>query len=158
MRYRNLPAHVRRELRDLSRPVLRSLTPVAVSSMSSISISRPALRRASAFLEPVQSGRMFHPLASYQPPRLVNGNPARIVAGRPARIPRAVGTPRRSSLRAALPRNESWSMPVGVRFSVPAKTVVCIRRKRRRSVIFALGHNGRSRRSRRLTPFSSVRC
>ena len=155
MRYRNLPAHIRRELRDLSRLDLhRSLAPAAVSS---ISLSPRVVRRAFD-IEAVQSGRQFHPLASFAPPRMLNGNPARIIAGRPFRFSPAPWSRKSRSLAAVGSASAAFSMPVGVRFAVPAKTVVCIRRKRRRAAIFAGGYSGRTSRRRRQTPFSEVRC
>lgn len=52
----------------------------------------------------------------------------------------------------------SWELPPPIlAFSAPKFVAVCVRRKRRREVLLALGRAGRNRRGRR-NQWSSIRC
>lgn len=95
----------------------------------------------------VSDGRRWSPSTLRYPsyeiaaPRLVSGLPARTVVGRPA------------------PRSSPWSPPVAVAFEYPRQAVECVRRSRRRSVLFAKRKTGKGARSRRRrSSFSGISC
>lgn len=146
MRYRSLPRHLARELRDVVTPSLTPRLQFKKRPMATVTVARsmvPRLSPAGAFLRQVDDRRSFHPDGFFRPAKLVSGISASINAGRTYSL---FGTPKRQS------------MPVGVKFKVPSKTVICIRRKMRKEVILALGHSGKGGKKRRRNWYSNVRC
>lgn len=107
-------------------------------------------------LEPIEDRRRHHPLGYYRPARQVSGHPVRplVVGGAPARSSSA--RPARGARPNVVRRAPSISPTV--RFDVPKRTIICIRRKRRREVIMALGKGGGRHRRPKRNYFSEVKC
>lgn len=129
--------HARQSEADIfTRPGASSLSRLTTLT---VRLPRPVVAAAPRDLRRVEDRRRFHPAKSLRSPRGVHGGPARLTArtepSRPGRLPYAVN------------------------FLVPKKTVVCIRRQRRKEVLFAKRKAGKrgQRRSRR-NFFSEVRC
>lgn len=86
--------------------------------------------------------------------RSTAGTPARIILGSVSHPPPMGGG---SVLRAPAVTSNRWA-PEAFRFAQPDNTLVCIRRKSRREVLFAKRKRGRGGSRRRRTPYSDVRC
>lgn len=118
-----------------------------VSSSSALSLFTPALDLAEVdagvVLSEVEDSRRWTPEASpgleYTPSRRLDGSPARFKAGAATKV--AVFSP----------------TPV-VAFSTPSRVVVCVRRKRRREVLFARGVGGGRVRPGRRSGTSGISC
>lgn len=82
----------------------------------------------------VEDRRQFHPMRTVRPARTLRGTPARITV-------KSFADPR-------------WQ------FEHPRRVLVCVRRKERRQVMFALKRTGKGSRSRRRRRnyFSEVKC
>lgn len=140
MRFRSRPRHIARELRES--PYAPLTYPLPVQIWRPVPVIFRSVRPGQAWpglpLRRIEDRRLFHPESFYRPARTLSGNRPRIVAG--------------SS-------HSLFSMPHGVRFDVPAKTVICVRRKRRKEVLFAKGKAGAGRkRPPRRNWYSNVRC
>lgn len=100
-------------------------------------------------LLPIEDFRTYHPLAETRFPRVISGH-----AVQPLRVVRSAAASRAAGLYAPP------GLSPHLRFAVPAKTIVCIRRARRREVLHALGgvRGGRRRLRRKYTQWSEVRC
>lgn len=113
----------------------RSLTPLLVPY---------ALR---SDLREVEDRRTYHPEFEFRPARTVWGHPVR-----PNRV---------KEVRPARPAFRSPGLGARVRFAVPARTVICVRRNQRKEVLHALkktGKRGASRSRRRRNYFSAISC
>lgn len=111
-------------------------------------IARPSLHRSSTDYSPVnlalyQDHRSFHPEGPFRAPLSLLGRPRpRIIAPQ---------LPMRSGKRPRLYQ---------LAFQAPDDVIVCVRRKRRKEVLFAKNKAGKSgqQRKRRRTYFSSISC
>lgn len=93
-------------------------------------------------LRPVEDRRTYHPLG--------RNRPALSISGRPHSL----------SLPRSVARAPGFFLPGAVVFRDAPRISICVRRKRRKEVIFALGRNGRggSFRKPRRNQFSDVEC
>ncbi|QKI28948.1 hypothetical protein 2 [Kummerowia striata microvirus] len=112
----------------------------------------PAVRHYSyslpkVVLQPVEDRRSFHPLGVTRPARLVSGHPA---------PPHVV---RRSS-KVIAHRSHLPELRPEIHFAVPKKTIICVRRKRRKEVLHALKKVGRrsGRGAKSRNWFSEIKC
>jgi len=115
----------------------------------SVLISRPALRQlvASTLLREIQDRRQFHPDRPYAPAGVFSGVYQRKIIDRPVRAPNGFLSP---SVDIA---------PGRFGFAVPEKVAICVRRKRRREVLFARRGTGKGSRARRkYNYFSTINC
>lgn len=101
----------------------------------------------SVSLLPVEDRRSFHPLASSRPVRVVSGVPVQ-----PLRVASSAAASRRAGLYAPP------GLSPHLKFAVPSKTIICVRRQRRREVLFAKRQFGGKGGRRRLNQWSDVRC
>lgn len=101
-------------------------------------------------LTEISDRRLWHPDPPARPSMMLDGRPStRLV------LEDRTPTPRQ---RAAGYRQFSQTKAV-LAFSDPDNTIVCVRRKSRREVLFAKRYRGRGRgRPRRMQWFSKVRC
>lgn len=98
-------------------------------------------------LLPTEDLRAYHPLATARPVRVVSG-----AAVQPLRVAAPASTARRAGLYAPP------GLSPHLKFAVPSKTIVCIRRARRREVLFAKRKFGGSGGRRRRNFWSDIRC
>lgn len=134
----------RRRRRDDQRAQLtRSAT-----ALRSLAVRLPAVTalppRLHFDLTPIEDRRQYHPLNVFRPARTVYGSPV-------------------GPLKVARPGRETkarFRLPVGIRFDVPAKVAVCVRRKRRKEVLHALKKVGKGSGGgkRRRNFWSGVQC
>lgn len=106
-------------------------------------------------LSQVEDYRVWHPEGDWRPPQTVFGNPARWrVSGVKGRAADSDALPSRiGGLLASLGRKQY--------FADPRRVVLCVRRRRRRAVLHALGKVGRGfggKRLRKLTWRSAIGC
>lgn len=106
-------------------------------------------------LAQIEDRRLFHPLRQYRPPRRLDGTTARIGVAdrRPSRqqVKRSFATKQHHAIRS---QTKGF-----LTFQEPANVVVCVRRQRRKEVLFATGGAGkRSKRPPRRNAFSSISC
>lgn len=141
--------------RLLDAELLGPVSPSSTLSVRSVShdwdYSNPHSTWSSSFLTEVEDRRTWHPEAAFRPPLLFSGNAAR--------FDRLVD--RRSSplqVRRGL-RVRSQTKAVRA-FDDPGYVALCVRRKKRREVIFAKRKAGKGsrRRHRRRNYFSEIRC
>lgn len=109
----------------------RSRTRITVNAIPSDIASDPLLTDFDTFGEPdllanIQDNRLYHPLDPWTAPLAVPGRPARIQTDR---------------YRFNSVPHES--------FAAPGSTLVCVRRQRRREVLFARRRTGKGGRARR---------
>ncbi|UOF79228.1 hypothetical protein [Microviridae sp.] len=94
--------------------------------------------RPANLLQAIEDRREFHPERAARPARSFSRSVHTLAApaGRPGRV------------------------PVGVTFENPTKVLVCVRRKSRREVLFAMGRTGRgsARGRRRRSEYSDIQC
>lgn len=122
----------RRASAVLSQPLtVRLLRPLAVPARH---VRSPSVA--------IEDRRSYHPLQKFRPARQWSGHPVK---------PNVVAKPSRK-FSAALPFN--------TRFAAPARTMICVRRKTRKEVLFATMKTGKGARSRsrRRNYFSEVSC
>lgn len=112
------------------------------ADLSWIARSTAPVRPFVVSLLPVEDLRRYHPLGAARSVKVVTGH-----AVQPLRVARP-GRP---------PRVHPQNVPSGLAFAVPRKTVICIRRKRRREVLFAKNVR-RGSGSRRRNFWSDIRC
>lgn len=117
----------------ISQSPVRSLT---------VRLSRPLALPSPRHLVEVDDRRRHHPLDFFRPARTWSGHPTRPNVVKPA------------------VRKFSPSLPFGTRFADPRRTVICVRRKERKEVLFALKRTGKGARARRRRRnfFSEVSC
>lgn len=90
----------------------------------------------------VEDRRQYHPWGSWAAPRLSDGSPSAVaIADQP---------PKRKPGRLFL--------PFGLKFGDVKKTLVCVRRKQRREVLFAKGRGGGGHKKPRRNEWSDVSC
>lgn len=109
--------------------------------------------RVPADLSPIEDRRTFWPEpAALRPALTLRGTGARVVGAAPVRKP---GPPGRKSTALASVKTGSV-----LTFSAPKRVAVCVRRQRRKEVLFATGKGGRRgrQRQRRRSEFSEVSC
>lgn len=102
----------------------------------------------SVSLLPVEDFRTFHPLASARPVRVTSGQTVQ-----PLRVAAAAAPRKRVGLFGSLSPH--------LKFAVPSRTIICIRRARRREALFAnrqVGVKGGRRRLRKRNQWSDIRC
>lgn len=108
----------------------------------SLAVRLPRPLRVS--LSQVEDRRAFHPLSSWRPARLLSGHPA------PPVVPKSA--PPGRSFRGRFPFH-------GLRFAVPERVVICVRRHERREVMFAKKRAGkRGQRKPRRNWYSAISC
>lgn len=94
--------------------------------------------------------RFFYPShnpVDYPNPRRLDGSTARVI----------VYAPKRSVSRGTFP--STYSVPQRISFAAPKAVAVCVRRKQRKEVLFAIRKTGKGARARRkLTRYSGVSC
>lgn len=141
-----------RDLSRIAKPRLLSRQPSPNPVSSGPSLSRPS---AAAPLRQVEDRRSFHPEAANRPALSLAGTPAVItVKSRPRPKPAT------RSARAQVNRFGSVQpsqTKAALTFAAPAATVVCIRRQRRKEVLFAKGKTS-SRSHRRRSWLSKISC
>lgn len=106
-------------------------------------------------LQPIEDRRRHHPLGYVRPARQISGHPVRplVIGGVPARRP-APGARRSEAAKVA----RAPSLSPTLRFDVPKRTIICVRRKRRREVIMATGKGGGRHRRPKRNYFTEVKC
>lgn len=116
------------------------ITPITRPRLLPLPLPPPVMR---VDLRPISDRRLYHPLGAVRPALSLSGNPHRLVYGRNSKV-------------TAVTR---WPV-AAVAFHAPKRVVICVRRKRRKEVIFALGRAGRggSFRKPRRNFYSSVEC
>nr|QJB19853.1 MAG: hypothetical protein [Microvirus sp.] len=94
--------------------------------------------RPLTFLQTIEDRRDFHPEQAARPARSFS----------------------RSVHSLAVPRQRGGRLPIGVTFENPTKVLVCVRRKSRREVLFALGQTGKGSAlgKRRRNHYSEIQC
>lgn len=105
-------------------------------------------------LTEIEDNRMFNPEAAFtRPPLNIYGRPSRYTVSAPVV---------RVSTRAPYVFKRPFglnSVPVGLRFRAPLEVLVCIRRKQRREIMFAMRLRKKGAGSgRRRNRFSEVSC
>lgn len=123
-----------------------STPPVARYAAPSVMIGTRA-RVAATLLSEIEDRRRFNPAGPYAPPATFGGRGSRKIVERLLRPSK--------SLQAG-----SGFMPASrLGFAVPEKVAVCVRRKRRREVLFAVKGTGKGARAKRTyNYFSSIDC
>lgn len=115
-------------------------------TIASVPLFRPLVRAPvlSRFtdLRPIEDRRTFYPARFSEPARSLPRSAARLVV-----------RPKVSS--RTQPR---LMVPSAVTFAAPKRVVLCVRRKRRREVLFARGKGGGGHRRPRRNQFSDVEC
>lgn len=150
-----------RPSRSLKSIPTRSLTRRLTDGLPSVRVTRtapvftPQTGRTNRLdlspLQVIEDRRLFHPLRAYSPSKRVSGSPARIVVA--DRLPT-----KRQTASAHHRRIRSQTKGV-LTFAEPRETLVCIRRQRRKEVLFASGGAGkRNKRRPRRNAFSSISC
>ena len=154
MRYRSRPRWLARQLRD-GNTIANPRVAVSYSAQPNIVIVPRAASRPTVLtsLTPVEDRRAYHPLGRARPAKQVSGVRSQFKAGLLPGFSFGSSSPSFSLFSGA-----KVSRAGGVAFKAPNRTVICIRRKRRKQVILALGHGGRVSRRRRNQHFSEVRC
>lgn len=119
----------------------RRIPPVSLPTFRSPLPDLHALDQLRAMVRAVEDRRRFHPLRTLRP------------AGALKRSSRRIVLPPASNLPGRFP-------PTGLSFAVPRKVAICVRRKTRREVLFALKKRGKGSgaRRRRRNRFSSISC
>lgn len=104
-------------------------------------------------LPPVEDRRQFHPEGVQRPALKVNGQPARLVAKDRNRAKPKQAVKNRFGVKV-------YSQTKGIiAFDAPKQTLVCIRRSRRKEVLFAKGRAGKGgMRPPRRSWYSSISC
>jgi len=94
--------------------------------------------RPLTFLQTIEDRRDFHPEQAARPARSFS----------------------RSVHSLAVPARRTGRLPIGVTFHNPNKVLVCVRRKSRREVLFALGQTGKGSAlgKRRRNQYSEIQC
>lgn len=115
----------------------------------------PPPSRPRMSLQPVEDRRVHHPEGANRPALTTGGRPAPVtVVNRPRKKKRA----NRAQINRFGPEVVSQTKGV-LTFAAPDQTVVCIRRGRRKEVLFAKGKAGRRRmRPGRRTWLSKIGC
>lgn len=112
---------------------------------------------ARTILQEIEDRRTYHPLGDARPARFSTGGPSRIsVKDRSYNGRYRYADPHRTSKNIHL--NSGTKAPLS--FASPDATIVCVRRKTRKEVLFAkrrAGRGGKQRRHRR-TLYSGVQC
>lgn len=117
---------------------------IAGRPVSTPDLSLTRVRSLSTVLREVEDRRTFHPMGRLRPPlSVLERSAARVIA------PRGRGAVTSQS-----------APPSSLGFAVPVKVAICVRRKQRREVIFAIGAGGSRRvsKQRRRTEWSDVHC
>lgn len=118
----------------------------------------PVPSPSQTILREIEDRRTYHPLGEFRPARFRTGGPSRItVKDRPYNGRYKYADPHRTSKNIHL--NSGTKAPVS--FVAPDGTLLCIRRKQRKEVLFAkrkAGRGGSHRRRYRRTPYSSIKC
>lgn len=113
-------------------------------------LTTPLYRPLRTFdLTDAYDGREFHPDEPVGQIKTLTGAPARIDVPRPVRV--------REREKSRSKPYKFFSTAV-LAFQTPSKVVVCVRRRRRREVMFASGRAGRFFTPKRRTWTSLIRC
>lgn len=132
-----------------STPRVRTISPsFSVTPTNWRSVLSPPSRVS---LQEIEDRRLFNPLGRFAPPKTLSGTPASVTVR---------NKPPTAKQRASSFHNKVRSQTKAVlTFQEPSRTVMCIRRKERREVLFAKGGAG-SRRMRppKRTPWSNISC
>lgn len=138
--------------------------PSLTTSLPSVSAPSVSARRSplvaspsQTILQQIEDRRTFHPLGESRPARFSTGGPSRIsVKDRAYNGRYKYADPHRISANIHL--NSGTKAPLS--FAAPDGTIVCIRRRTRKEVLFATrraGRGGKQRKHRR-NAYSGVRC
>lgn len=106
----------------LKQPLAKLLSPTPPT------LPRPIVSPLINKLREIEDRREYHPEKKYRPVRQLSGHPVKSHVIKPAKF--------------------KSQLPFGLNFAVPKDTVVCIRRKRRKEVLFAKGKAGGSQKRR----------
>jgi len=126
----------------------RDIPTIASDTLSSLlQPEYVAVRSVSSWLQDIDDRRMFHPLDEFRPAKSVMYRDATQLV-----VPN-VNKPQKQS-------NLLSSLPASVQFNAPHSVALCVRRKRRREVLFARGVGGgrQWKRRARWSEFSEVKC
>lgn len=118
-------------------------SPVSQSTFSSPLRQLHALDQLRAMVRALEDRRRFHPMRSLRPAAALRRSSRRLL----------VSQSPTSNLAGRFP-------PTGLSFAAPRKVAVCVRRKTRREVIFAMRKRGKgaASRKRRRNGFSQIGC
>lgn len=127
----------------------RSATPMSVARPRSLLQIHPVVLKAMKSqtlqtlrqrLRTIEDRREWHPLGPRRSARSFNAAHHQLVVKQP--------------------RKQSHKVPKGIRFHAPRKVLICVRRKVRREVMFALNKRGKgsARRNRRRNWYSAISC
>jgi len=130
----------RRRRDDTPRPSVRLPSPSTVRRLTPI-VRPTVVVRVQA--PPVNlDRRVFHPDGRFRPAPVLVRAARRLVVARPKR-----------------PGRSAMQLNHRIGFAIPAKVMICVRRKERREVIFAKRYSGKGARSRKTRNiWSSVQC
>lgn len=121
-----------------------SPSPVPVFKVS------PAVPPPLATPHPVEDRRVFHPERADRPALAIDGRPARFTLN---------NRPQKKSRLQARFRSVASQTKAAVAFQAPRQVLVCVRRQRRKEVLFAKRQAGRrGLRKPRRTWLSSISC
>lgn len=101
-------------------------------------------------LTPIEDRRTYHPQGKARPARSLNKSQHRL----------AIATSKPAHVRSAKRSVGQARLPHAVQFEAPKQVLVCIRRKARKEVLFALRKTGKGARAKRhrQSYYSNVRC
>lgn len=135
-RNRNKDHHDERETIDFATPVLRPPKKPVQFVNPTVYVPRSVKPK----LNQIDDRRTFHPQKLSRPAKLVSGAPHRLKIKTGTRTPKS-------------------ALPHSVGFSAPAKVLICIRRKTRKQVLFALKRTRKGSGSRKTRNYwSDVKC
>lgn len=142
-------ARSRRQRSEYARPSVTHHNTHRVTSYA----ARPIHRiRPRVILNAVEDRRLYHPSHTYRPLKTVSGT--RVT---PLRVGKVSAPVRRERSSAPSPFRREPRLPHTIQFDVPKRTIICLRRKRRKEVLFALNQTGGGARRRR-NQWSDVSC
>lgn len=139
----------RRAKRDAN-AVANPLTPPSLTTLlSPLSPLKPIRHVTPKRLTLIEDRRSWHPQGASAPAKSVHKSRHRLALKPGASVQGVRSTPARTA-----------PMPAGIHFQAPKKVLICIRRKMRKQVLFALRKTGKGAKARkhRRSFYSSVRC
>lgn len=141
-----------RKNRDRRREDERDLTPIASPQTARPSGPAPVIERAPRDLSVIEDRRTFHPEGVNRLPRRKTGAPAQFVLRHPDKARRGKSLAQRylDGLIHQGRRSAKTALQRGQReFQKPQDVLTCVRRQRRKQVIFAKRKQGKGARARR---------
>lgn len=121
--------------------------------LSPLAPLKPLAHRVTKNLGHIEDRRSWHPKGVQAPAKSVHKAQHRLVA-KPNKAPRGSAQRISEAFRARA------APPVAVGFHAPKKVVICVRRRMRKEVLFALNRTGKGakKRKHRRSYYSDVRC